>query len=87
MINRIVLPTSALIALVPALSLAQSRADSVLEHGALAQAESMYFAASVRGRVIRSHVGSLGNTLVTRRPRVGMTLFEEAHASVPSREW
>ena len=79
MINRIVLPTSALIALVPALGLAQSRADSVLEHGALAQAESMYYAA-VRARP-RDPVArrELGEYLVERgAPRVGMTLFEEA---------
>jgi hypothetical protein len=77
--NRIVLPTFALIALVPALGLAQSRADSVLEHGALAQAESMYYAA-VRARP-RDPVArrELGEYLVERgAPRVGMTLFEEA---------
>ena len=57
-----------------------TRADSLLEHGALSRAESLYFAA-VRRRSARSDGanGRSGKYLVLRgAPRVGMTLFEEA---------
>lgn len=79
MINRIILPASALISFLSTPAFGQVRADSVLEHGALAQAESMYYAA-VRARP-RDPVArrELGEYLVERgAPRVGMTLFEEA---------
>jgi hypothetical protein len=71
--------TLALIAFLPTLAFAQSRADSVLEHGALAQAESMYYAA-VRARPRDPAARrELGEYLVERgAPRVGMTLLEEA---------
>ena len=70
---------SVFVALSPCAALSQSRADSVLEAGALAEAESIYYAA------VRLHPRdpaarrALGTYLVERgAPRVGMTLFEEA---------
>lgn len=64
----------------PLALVAQARiADSLLEHGALSRAESLYFAA-VRSRPRDPAARSaLARYLVERgAPRVGMTLFEEA---------
>jgi hypothetical protein len=78
--RRILLTGLASLAVSPIALLAQSRvADSLLEHGSLMKAESVFYAA------VRVHPHDpvarreLGTYLVQRgAPRVGMTLFEEA---------
>jgi hypothetical protein len=69
-----------LLAGVPASMTAQSRvADSLLEHGALAKAESVLYAAARIHPHDPAARRDLGVYLVQRgAPRVGMTLFEEA---------
>jgi hypothetical protein len=68
------------LAIIPGAISAQSRvADSLLEHGALAKAESIYYAAvRIRPRdpVARRELGTY--LLQRGAPRVGMTLFQEA---------
>jgi len=78
--RRVLLAGLAALASSPIALLAQSHvADSLLEHGALMKAESVFYAA------VRVHPHDpvarreLGTYLVQRgAPRVGMTLFEEA---------